>query len=182
MDDLKEKEIAIAEHSYREQTFQNWRLVLFAKDKIPQVNQEKVRVLESRRNQVRNIELAVTKVCDSKGYAVLLHFGDRFNSPTVLQQISAAVRDRQMVGAAINLEYNGEILRAKHEYLSFSRSRDGIINPNIAKMEGIMNHFRIFAIESFRYLPQFDWMDMYGEYFEDRFIFLMSLLELINQP
>jgi len=49
-------------------------------------------------------------------------------------------------------------------------------------MEGILNHFRIFAIESFRYLPQYDLRDMFGLYYEDRFIFLMSLLELIKNP
>ena len=49
-------------------------------------------------------------------------------------------------------------------------------------MEGILNHLRIFAIESFRYLPQFDWHDMFGNYFKDRIIILMSLLELINSP
>ena len=91
------------------------------------------------------------------------------------------MQDRQVVGAAIDLEHNGQFYEAKEEHLSFSRSRDGIVNPKVKKMEGIMNNFRIFAIESFRYLPQFDWMDMYGQYFEDRFIFLMSLLELINE-
>ena len=29
-------------------------------------------------------------------------------------------------------------------------------------MEGILNNFRVFAIESFRYLPQYDLRDMYG--------------------
>jgi hypothetical protein len=85
MDELDEKEIAAAQHSYRDQTYHNWRMVLFAQDSIPQVSQERVQVLQGRHNQVRNIELAVTKVCDSKGYAVLLHFGDRFNGPKVLE-------------------------------------------------------------------------------------------------
>ena len=116
--------------------------------------------------------------CDHKGYAVMLHYGDKFNSPKALQQIAATVSDRQVVGAAIDLEYDGQLFPAKEDYLSFSRSSDNTIEPKTAKMAGILNNFRIFAIECFRYLPQFDWRDIEGEYFEDRLIFLMSLLEL----
>ncbi len=39
---------------------------------------------------------------------------------------------------------------------------------------------RVFAIESFRYIPQFDLRDIHGKYFEDRLIFLMTLLEMIR--
>lgn len=49
-------------------------------------------------------------------------------------------------------------------------------------MEGILNHFRIFSVEAFRYIPQFDHVDMFGNYFKDRLIFLMTLLEMLNQP
>ena len=145
-----------------------------------EISRENVDVVESSGNEVRNIEIAVTQHCDHKGYAVMLHHGDKFSSPKALELIAEAVKDRQVVGAAIDLEYDGQLFPAKEDYLSFSRSLEGVINPKVEKMKGILNNFRIFAIESFRYLPQFDWRDMYGEYFEDRFIFLMSLLELIN--
>lgn len=39
---------------------------------------------------------------------------------------------------------------------------------------------RIFSVESFRYIPQFDLRDIHGKYFEDRLIFLMTLLEMIR--
>lgn len=44
----------------------------------------------------------------------------------------------------------------------------------------ILNHLRVFSIESFRYIPQFDLRDIYGRYFEDRIIFLMTLLEMVG--
>jgi hypothetical protein len=49
-------------------------------------------------------------------------------------------------------------------------------------MEGIINHFRIFSVMAFRYLPQFDLRDSYGKYYTDRIIFQISLLEMINSP
>ena len=61
----------------------------------------------------------------------MLHFGDQFNTRKVLEQIAATVSDRQVVGAAIDLEYDGNLFEAKKDYLSFSRSADGIINPKI---------------------------------------------------
>ena len=48
------------------------------------------------------------------------------------------------------------------------------------KLEAILNHMRVFAIESFRFIPQFDLRDINGKYFNDRLIFLMTLLEMIR--
>lgn len=73
-------------------------------------------------------------------------------------------------------------MNASEKYLSFSRSNDGIINPKIDIMEGILNHFRLFSVEAFRYIPQFDHTDIFGNYFKDRIIFLMTLLEMIENP
>lgn len=39
---------------------------------------------------------------------------------------------------------------------------------------------RIFSVESFKYIPQFDLRDIQGNYFNDRLIFLMTLLEMIR--
>ncbi len=44
----------------------------------------------------------------------------------------------------------------------------------------MLNHMRVFAIESFRYIPQFDLRDIRGKYFEDRLIFEMTLFEMIR--
>ena len=64
--------------------------------------------------------------------------------------------------------------------MSFNRVREGIIRPNLKVMENIINHMRVFAIESFRYIPQFDLRDIFGSYHSDRLIFLMTLIELTN--
>ena len=182
MEGLDKKGLQEMASSFQEQTYHNWRLVLFAKDEVVEAGRENVEVVKSSGNEVRNIEVAVTRHCDHKGYAVVLHQGDRFSSPKALELIAEAVKDRQVVGAAIDLEHHGKLYEAKEDYLSFSRSVDNTLSPKTKKMEGILNNFRVFAIESFRYLPQFDLRDMYGWYYENRLIFLMSLLELIKDP
>lgn len=48
------------------------------------------------------------------------------------------------------------------------------------QLESILNHMRVFSVESFRYIPQFDLRNIHGEYFSDRLIFLMTLLEMIR--
>jgi hypothetical protein len=62
----------------------------------------------------------------------------------------------------------------------FHRGHEAIVNPNVEKLESILNTMRIFSVESFRYIPQFDLRDINGKYFGDRLIFLMTLLEMIR--
>ena len=50
----------------------------------------------------------------------------------------------------------------------------------MTKLKSIVNHMRVFAIESFRFIPQFDLRNIHGKYFNDRLIFLMTLLEMIR--
>ena len=73
--------------------------------------------------------MAVTTHCENKGYAVMLHYGDKFNSPKALELIAEVVQDRQVVGAAINLEHDNKFYEAKEDYLSFSRSLDNTLKP-----------------------------------------------------
>ena len=56
------------------------------------------------------------------------------------------LKPRDIVGAAIDLELDGKVLKATSNYLDFRRSRDASNHPKIDLMEGIVNHFRIFAI------------------------------------
>ena len=56
------------------------------------------------------------------------------------------LKPRDIIGAAIDLELDGKVLKATSNYFDFKRSRDGLENPKIDLMEGIVNHFRIFAI------------------------------------
>jgi hypothetical protein len=37
------------------------------------------------------------------------------------------------------------------------------VNPQIFKLESILNTMRIFSVESFRYIPQFDLRDINGK-------------------
>jgi len=46
----------------------------------------------------------------------------------------------------------------------------------------MVNHLRIFSIGVFRYIPQMDLRDIFGKYFEDRLVFLMTLLEIVRFP
>ena len=84
MEGLDRKGILEMASSYQEQNYHNWMLVLFAADEVVEVSRENVKVVKSSGNEVRNIEIAVTKRCDPKGYAVMLHYGDRFSSPKAL--------------------------------------------------------------------------------------------------
>ena len=54
------------------------------------------------------------------------------------------------------------------------------MNPNITKMNAILNHFRVISVESFRILPQSELRDLEGVYFQDRMIFLSGVLELLT--
>ena len=84
MEGLDRKGILEMASSYQEQNYHNWMLVLFAADEVVEVSRENVKVVKSSGNEVRNIEIAVTWYCDPKGYAVMLHYGDRFSSPKAL--------------------------------------------------------------------------------------------------
>jgi hypothetical protein len=98
----------------------------------------------------------------------------------VLGTIAETVKPREVVGALIGLELQGKVQMPGEDHLRFHRGREGIVNPDIAKMEAILNHMRVFAIESFRYIPQFDLRDIQGNYFKDHTIFLMTLLEMVR--
>jgi hypothetical protein len=89
------------------------------------------------------------------------------------------VDDRSVLSASLNLVINNTLHEALPEYHDYSRSRDGTINPKINKMNGMLNHIRVFSIEAFRYVPQLEWRDTYGVYMQDRIIIFETLLELL---
>lgn len=60
-----------------------------------------------------------------------------------------------MIGAFLDVQLNGNYKKADQSFENFERAKQGIVNPNIELMENILNHLRVFSIESFRYLPQF---------------------------
>lgn len=88
---------------------------MFAKDikTINFKNDTKITVLQSTHNQIRNIEIAVTKHCDPTGYAVLLHSDDKFSNFNFLADLAKLVHPRDILGAFLHLEHNGLILEAK---------------------------------------------------------------------
>lgn len=93
--------------------------------------------------------------------------------------IAKTVEKREVMGASINLQVGDQTFPATPEYHNYSRSRDGVKDPKLKQMNGIINNLRIFSIEAFRYIPQFELRDPYGIYFEDRIIILSTLLELL---
>ena len=93
--------------------------------------------------------------------------------------IAETVKDRSVIGASINLVVGNSTYSAKPEYHNYSRSRDGVLNPKLEIINGIINHLRVISIDAFRYIPQFELRDPYGVYFEDRIIILSTLLEML---
>ena len=87
-----------------------------------------------------------------------------------------------IVGAFITVIKDNKAIEPRPDLTYFHRGREAIKNPKIIKLESILNLLRIFAIESFRYIPQFDLRNIHGEYFKDRIIFLMTLLEMVRTP
>lgn len=81
MDTLDRAGIAEAANTFSSQELKKWKQVLFAKDinDIPKIIDERIVVVQSRFNEVRNIEIAATKHCHLKGYVVLLHENEKFN-------------------------------------------------------------------------------------------------------
>lgn len=79
-----------AANLYRKETYNNWTLILFAKNltEVKQPNSTRVQVLQSKFNPVRNIEWATTKVCSAGGYALLLRFGEQFSRSESLSMIA----------------------------------------------------------------------------------------------
>lgn len=122
-------------------------------------------VLKHSGNQIRNIEIALTQHCKHHGYAVLLKEGESFSSSKALEVIADAVRDRAVMGAGIDLNITNQTHSAMPEYFNYSRSRDGVLNPKLNIMRGILNHIRIFSVDAFRYMPQMELRDPYGVYF-----------------
>jgi len=68
------------------------------------------------------------------------------------------------VAAFIALEHNRSKI-VQRNFPEFNRNWDGIVEPKIEKMEVMVNHLRIFSIETFRYIPQMDLRDIFGNYF-----------------
>ena len=62
----------------------------------------------------------------------------------------------------------------------FDRKSDGIVNPKLDMMENMTNHLRIFSVEVYKFLPQFDLRDPYGNFYEDRLIFIMSFYDMVR--
>ena len=64
----------------------------------------------------------------------------------------------------------------------FNRIQEGIKNPNFGKLNTILNHFRVFSVQSFKQLPKDLMVDIFGKYYEDRVIFLMDLIDFTRIP
>lgn len=88
---------------------------MFAKDikAINFKNDTNITVLQSKHNQIRNIEIALTKHCHPTGYAVLLRSDDKFSNFNFLADLAKLVRPRDTLGAFLHLEHNGRFIEAK---------------------------------------------------------------------
>ena len=181
MTELEEKQLLQAKKMLEGEKYTKWKQVMFVKDKQEPKIENNFVTLTTSGNQIRNIEVAVTQHCDHKGYALLMNLGEKFSMKSPLISIADSLADRDIVGAAVNIETNESLIRPPYDLLlPFNRVDQAIVSPMIKNLHGILNHMRIFAIESFRYIPQFNLRNINGEYFEDRLIFLMTLLEIVR--
>ena len=71
-----------------------------------------------------------------------------------MEVIADAVRDRAVMGAGIDLKIANQTHSTMPDYFNYSRSRDGVLEPKLNIMDGILNHIRIFSVDAFRYMPQ----------------------------
>ena len=119
---------------------------------------------------MHNIEKAVTRHCPHRGYAIVLNKGENFNSLEALKEIANAVKPFNIAGLLISLSKNGVITAPRENDRKFNRLKN--FDDMVGKRT-ILNHFRVFSIESFKTIPQFQMRDMYGRYHPDRVIVLM---------
>ena len=69
----------------------------------------------------------------------------------------------------------------RSSYTRFYRFDDGIVKPKLDMMKHMINHFRVFSVETFKAIPQFAMRDWNGKYYKDRLIFLMDFHDLIHR-
>ena len=100
----------------------------------------------------------------------------------MLEKVGKIMNVRGNLGGFVSLEVNGKISKPDSGLNYFHRGNEAIVNPNMRKLNLILRHFRVFSIDAFRYIPQTDLRDVYGNYFKDRLIFLMTLLEIVRDP
>lgn len=51
-----------------------------------------------------------------------------------------------VLGVILNLQINENKIKPDISIATFTRFRDGIVNPNYEKADAVLNHFRVFAI------------------------------------
>ena len=125
----------------------------------------------------------MAKYCPHKGYAVLLNKGDKFVSAIALEDIVKQIKNYHTAGLFVNILLpDGKQLKPENSYAKFDRLREGIVNPNMTKLNGILNHFRVFSVQTFKHIPKVLMVDIFGKYFEDRTIFLMDLIDYVRKP
>ena len=74
---------------FAQDTYNKWKQVMFMKNKQEvKIEGDHFVSLTTSGNQIRNIEIAVTQYCDSKGYALLIHLGEKFSMKCPLLEIS----------------------------------------------------------------------------------------------
>jgi hypothetical protein len=90
-----------------------------------------------------------------------------------LQGIANAVRPHFTAGVFLPLSLGGKSMTPRKIWASFNRVKSGIVNPDYETMDNILNHFRVFSVQSFKQIPKFVMVNLFGKYYEDRIIFLI---------
>jgi len=165
------------------QSYQRWTAVYLVKDEAS-INRGQLsyrsKIMSNTGNKGLNIEQALTKHCSHKSYAVLLNKYERFEHPGVLAQLALDMKPRGVLGAVVTLKVDGEERIPHNARRNFYRKHEGILNPDLPRMKEMLNHLRVFSVEAYKFLPQFDLRDSYGNYYEDRLIFIMSFYDMVR--
>jgi hypothetical protein len=182
LQEVEEEQIAETVQHLKDQSYRNWSLVCPVRNLSAYESDARVSLLPSTGNKGHNIEQAVTRLCSHSDHALLLNRGERLGSKDALRELSECVRPREVLGCLLALEVEGVKLVPERANRRFHRKHDGIVNPDLEMMKNMSNHLRVFSVEVYKFLPQFDMRDPYGDFYEDRLIFVMSFYDIVRDP
>ena len=92
---------------FGKQSYASWTAVYFTGVSTPPLSmkyQNKATMVPSSGNKGRNIELAVTKHCPHRSFAVLLNKGEHFNATNALAALADKLTPRDVVGCFVSLQ------------------------------------------------------------------------------
>ena len=136
--------------------------------------------VRSRGNQGLDSQVAFSKHCPNNSIVFLLHFHERLGDAYALEMVADELKKVGTFGAFLPLLHKNKTLVPQNQY-DFSRERNYLRNNlNERNLNELINHFRVFESGLYRLIPKFELHRVGGDYYEDRLIYLMTILELAS--